>query len=60
MGEVSFTSVSEVLEQFWNIWSQVTQRKKQLFYSSFGGSSLGLFDEDAISGARGSGTYTVS
>ena len=38
----------------------MTQRKKQLFYSSFGGSSLGLFDEDAISGARGSGTYTVS
>ena len=29
MGKVSVTSASQTLESLWNIWSQVTQRKKQ-------------------------------
>ena len=28
MGGVSVTSASQILESFWNIWSQVSQRKK--------------------------------
>ena len=29
MGKVSVTSASQTLESLWNIWSQVTQQKKQ-------------------------------
>ena len=29
MSGVSVTSASQILESFWNIWSQVSQRKKQ-------------------------------
>ena len=28
MSGVSVTSASQILESFWNIWSQVSQRKK--------------------------------
>ena len=28
MSVVSMTSASQILESFWNIWSQVSQRKK--------------------------------
>ena len=44
MGGVAMTSVSQILESFWNIWSQVSQRKKP--FSDFP--------------ARGPGMYTLS
>ena len=44
MGGVTMTSVSQILESFWNIWSQVSQRKKP--FSDFP--------------ARGPGMYTLS
>ena len=31
MSGVTVTSASQVLESFWNIWSQVSQRKKAIF-----------------------------
>ena len=31
MSGVSVTSASQILESFWNIWSQVSQRKKAIF-----------------------------
>ena len=44
MSGVSMTSASQILESFWNIWSQVPQRKKP--FSDFP--------------ARGPGMYTPS
>ena len=44
MSGVSVTSASQILESFWNIWSQVSQRKKP--FSDFP--------------ARGPGMYTLS
>ena len=44
MSVVSVTSASQILESFWNIWSQVSQRKKP--FSDFP--------------ARGPGMYTLS
>ena len=44
MSGVSVTSASQILESFWNIWSQVSQQKKQ--FSDFP--------------ARGPGMYTLS
>ena len=44
MSEVSVTSASQILESFWNIWSQVSQRKKP--FSDFP--------------VRGPGMYTLS
>ena len=41
---VTVTSASQILESFWNIWSQVSQRKKP--FSDFP--------------ARGPGMYTLS
>ena len=41
---VSLTSASQILESFWNIWSQVSQRKKP--FSDFP--------------VRGPGMYTLS
>ena len=41
---VTVTSTSQILESFWNIWSQVSQRKKP--FSDFP--------------ARGPGMYTLS
>ena len=34
MGKVSVTSASQTLASLWNIWSQVTQRKKQCDFPS--------------------------
>ena len=31
MSGVSVTSASQILESFWNIWNQVSQRKKAIF-----------------------------
>ena len=31
MSGVRVTSASQILESFWNIWSQVSQRKKQFY-----------------------------
>ena len=44
MGGVSVTSASQILESFWNIWSQLSLRKKP--FSDFP--------------ARGPGMYTLS
>ena len=44
MSRVNVTSASQILESFWNIWSQVPQRKKP--FSDFP--------------ARGPGMYTLS
>ena len=44
MGGVSVTSASQILESFWNIWSQLSQRKKP--FSAFP--------------ARGPGMHTLS
>jgi len=44
MSGVSVTSASQILESFWNIWSQVSQRKNT--FSDFP--------------ARGPGMYTLS
>ena len=44
MSRVTVTSASQILESFWNIWSQVSQRKKP--FSDFP--------------ARGPGMYTLS
>ena len=44
MSGVSVTSASQILESLWNIWSQVSQRKKP--FSDFP--------------ARGPGMYTLS
>ena len=44
MSGVTVTSASQILESFWNIWSQVSQRKKP--FSDFP--------------ARGPGMYTLS
>ena len=44
MSRVTMTSASQILESFWNIWSQVSQRKKP--FSDFP--------------ARGPGMYTLS
>ena len=44
MSGVSVTPASQILESFWNIWSQVSQRKKP--FSDFP--------------ARGPGMYTLS
>ena len=44
MSGVSVTSASQISESFWNIWSQVSQRKKP--FSDFP--------------ARGPGMYTLS
>ena len=44
MSEVSLTSASQILESFWSIWSQVSERKK--LFSDFP--------------ARGPGMYTLS
>ena len=44
MSGVSVTSASQILESFWNIWSQVSQQKKP--FSDFP--------------ARGPGMYTLS
>ena len=44
MSVVTVTSASQILESFWNIWSQVSQRKKP--FSDFP--------------ARGCGMYTLS
>ena len=44
MSGVSVTSASQILESFWNIWSQVSQRKK--LFSDFP--------------TRGPGMYTLS
>ena len=43
MSGVTVTSASQILESFWNIWSQVSQRKKP--FSDFP--------------ARGPGMYTL-
>ena len=43
MSRVTVTSASQILESFWNIWSQVSQRKKP--FSDFP--------------ARGPGMYTL-
>ena len=42
MSGVSVTSASHILESFWNIWSQVSQRKKP--FSDFSARGPGLYD----------------
>ena len=41
MSGVSVTSASQILESFWNIWSQVSQRKKQ--FSDFSACGPGMY-----------------
>ena len=40
MSGVTVTSASQILESFWNIWSQVSQRKKP--FSDFPARGLGI------------------
>ena len=41
MSGVTVTSASQILESFWNIWSQVSQRKKP--FSDFPARGPGMF-----------------
>ena len=41
MSGVSVTSASQILESFWNIWSQVSQRKKP--FSDFPAHCPGMY-----------------
>ena len=41
MGGVSVTSASKILESLWNIWSQVSQRKKP--FSDFPAPGPGMY-----------------
>ena len=41
MSGVSVTSASQILESLWNIWSQVSQRKKQ--FSDFPACGPGMY-----------------
>ena len=41
MSGVTVTSASQILESFWNIWSQVSQRKKP--FSGFPARGPGMF-----------------
>ena len=40
MSVVSMTSASQILESFWNIWSQVSQRKKPFSHFPARGPSM--------------------
>ena len=41
MSGVTVTSASQILESFWNIWSQASQRKKP--FSDFPASGPGMY-----------------
>ena len=41
MSGVTVTSASQILESFWNIWSQVSQRKKP--FSDFPARGPGMY-----------------
>ena len=41
MSGVTVTSASQILESFWNIWSQVSRRKKP--FSDFPTRGLGMY-----------------
>ena len=42
MSEVTLTSASQILESFWDIWSQVSQRKKP--FSDFPTRGPGMYN----------------
>ena len=57
MSGVSVTSASQILESFWNIWSQVSQRKEPL--SDFAARGPGMYTLGSFSNNDGDGNQDV-